>query len=114
MHNVTLADGTILTEMDGAKAPQLWRAGEREAVLLYLDGDVEQTLQLAQRLRDNSHVTWTSNRGRLQHVDIPLLTVEQVYAHGYPKIDTSWMTNPPTRDQFVAWMPDGVRLGVPA
>ena len=109
-HSVTLTDGTTLDGMGGAMAPKLWKAGERAAVLAYLDGDVSQTLALATRLRDNPNVSWLSNKERRNYVRIPLQTVAEVYAHGYPIPDTSWMQGAPTREQFIEWMPELVGL----
>src|SRR3990167_6251837 len=76
-HSVTLTDGTTLDGMGCAMAPKLWKAGERAAVLAYLDGDVSQTLALATRLRDNPNVSWLSNKERRNYVRIPLQTVKR-------------------------------------
>ena len=46
-HSVELNDKTLFTEMSGAKAPELWRNREFEAVKTYLKGDVTQPLKLA-------------------------------------------------------------------
>ena len=36
LHNVTLSTGEAITDMSGAKAPELWQAGEFDAGLAYL------------------------------------------------------------------------------
>jgi len=51
VHELQLKNGKMLRGMSGALAPKLWSAGETEAVLTYLRGDVEQTLALANIIR---------------------------------------------------------------
>ena len=101
---VTLRDGSTLDDMSGAKAPALWAAGEYEAVLTYLKDDVAQLIQLADQIRRTRSIQWTSGRGRPQFVAVErFLTVKECFA--IPEPDTSWMSSPPTRAQFVDWMP---------
>jgi hypothetical protein len=100
---VTLTDGREITDMDGAKAPQLWASGEYEAVLAYLKEDVVRLLGLADFIQDTKTIRWTSNRGRPQS-----LYVEQLYtvreAFEIPEPDVSWLRNPPQRSDFISWM----------
>jgi len=103
LHKVRLSDGTVLKEMDGAKAPLLWAKGEKEAVLNYLEQDVRQLLDLTQVVLQRSKIAWTSNSGRPQSIRLKkLYTVKECF--DLPEPDTSWMTNPPSRNQFVKWM----------
>ena len=101
---VRLSDGTLLEDMSGSKAPQLWKQGEYEAVIEYLKGDVRETLLLAEEIENYRYLRWNSNRGRRQHISFPkgLLTATECLEVDEP--DTSWMTNPPTRQQFLDWM----------
>lgn len=100
---VQLSDGSLLGDMDGAKAPALWAQGEEEAVIEYLKQDVRQQLQLAQSVLEQGSIRWISNSGNRQIVPFSrLLTVEECF--DLPSPDTSWMSDPPTREQFVAWM----------
>lgn len=104
LKTVRLADGTEIQDMDGSKAPELWAAGEYEAVLAYLEQDVRQLLQLAQLSRRRGKIQWTSRRGNPQEVRFPrLLTVSDCF--DLPEPDTSWMTDPPAREQFISWIP---------
>lgn len=99
---VQLSDGSYLEDMNGAKAPQLWADGEYEAVLDYLEGDVLNTLQLAQAMKQNKCLRWLSNAGRPQQITFDrLLTVQECLA--LPEPDTRWMTNPPSRLSFTSW-----------
>ena len=104
LHDVRLNDGTIMTDMDGAKAPEMWAAGERSAVLEYLKDDVRSTLETAEVIERDKMIRWTSRAGRYNNfwVQVPLSTVEQCMEIAMP--DNSWMTSPPTREGVLAWM----------
>ena len=106
--SVRLRNGTLITDMNGAQAPSLWQAGEQEAVLTYLKGDVEQLLALASLVETSRKIRWQSNRGKLQSVRLkPEHTVRDCFQ--IPEPDTSWMRNPPRRSTFVEWIPDWQR-----
>ena len=108
VHELTLKNGEMLSEMSGALAPKLWADGETDAVLTYLRGDVEQTLALAENVTETRKIRWTSGRGKPQSVAVPrLLTVRECFDIREP--DTSWMSNPPQREDFVEWIPDWER-----
>lgn len=62
-HTVTLADGRLIDNMDGARAPEMWEAGEYEAVLEYLQGDVNATLAAAIVIRERGTISWVSSKG---------------------------------------------------
>ena len=103
--NVPLTDGSVLTDMSGAQAPALWKAGEQEAVIAYLKGDVAQLLALASSVEETRTIRWNSNRGKPQLVRIKKQhTVRDCFQ--IPEPDTSWMSNPPLRSSFVDWIPD--------
>ncbi|MBT3337059.1 MAG: hypothetical protein HN855_16190 [Anaerolineae bacterium] len=105
VHEVELANGEILSEMNGGLAPELWAKGEHNAVLTYLRGDVEQTLALAKVIQETKSIHWTSGRGKPQSVSVPrLMTVRECFDIREP--DVSWMDNPPMREDFVKWIPD--------
>jgi hypothetical protein len=110
---VTLSDGRLLEGMQGALAPQLWADGEYEAVLTYLRADVENTLALAHAVERERAIRWTSNRGYPQSAPFDrLLTVRECF--DLPQPDTSWMSSPPRRGQFVSWMPADFRASLSA
>ena len=101
---VVLNDGTRLYEMTGARAPQLWRDGEYEAVLSYLREDVMPLLELARIVHNTKQIRWTSNQGRPNVVQVPKLwTVRECFQ--LPEPNTSWMRDPAQRAQLVEWMP---------
>ncbi|PKO20631.1 MAG: hypothetical protein CVU38_19100, partial [Chloroflexi bacterium HGW-Chloroflexi-1] len=106
---VTLKDGTRISDMSGLRAPELWAAGELEAVLEYLRGDASQLLELAELAQRKKALTWRSNRGMPQSISVKrLLPVTACF--DIPEPDVSWMDNPPTRQQFVDWIPGWEKL----
>ena len=103
LKEVTLSNGTMVNDMDGAKAPGFWAAGEHEAVLAYLREDVNQMLRLADVIREKKAIRWRSNSGNPQVVSVSkLLAVRECLE--IPEPDVSWMDNPPSRQAFVRWM----------
>jgi len=102
VHDVTLKDGTPLTDMSGGKAPALWRAGEYEAVKTYLKGDVVQLLALANDVIKMHNIQWTSKSGKPMYEPMQMWTVEETLS--WPAPNTSWMTNPLPRSKFIGWL----------
>lgn len=104
-HEVTLADGTRLTEMNGKLAPQLWAQGEYDAVLSYLREDVVQLIELVKVIRATRALAWVSQSGKRNSVPITRFwSVRECF--DFPLPDTGWMkTPPPERARFVDWMP---------
>ena len=90
--------------IDGAEACRLWRAGERQTVIDYCGQDARITLALALACEQEQAVRWTSRSGNLNTVALPTgwHTVSQAARSPYP--DTSWMTNPISRDSFTNWL----------
>lgn len=108
LKSVTLNDGSELKNMDGAKAPGLWAAGEHEAVLAYLREDIAQLLDLVETITINKSLRWLSRSGNLQKMPVHrLLTVRECYK--IPEPDVSWLRNPPRRSDFVNWMPEEIQ-----
>jgi hypothetical protein len=105
LKKVTLSNGDIIENMKGEQAPELWRNKEFDAVLDYLFIDVKEPLYLIDDIMESKKIEWTSNSGKRQRVFIDeLLLVKDCF--NIPEPDTSWMTNPPTRLQFIDWFPD--------
>jgi len=103
LKTVQLSDGSDIHDMDGSKAPDLWAAGEYEAVIAYLKEDVVQLLELAQSVDRRGRINWTSRSGNPQQIRFSkLLTVTECF--DIPEPDTSWMSDPPTREQFIDWI----------
>ncbi len=106
LKQVTLKSGEILGGMDGARAPALWAQGEYEAVLAYLRDDVLLPLQLARKIEQTRKINWTNSKGGLSTANFDrLYSVRECF--DFPQPDTSWMKNPPKREDFIRWMPGG-------
>ncbi len=104
LKEVTLKDGSTYDDMHGAKAPELWQAGEYEAVLAYLKQDVKATLETAEAALRLGYLGWFSTAGKWWKVDLPggkLPIVADCLQWKRP--DTSWMSNPLTRESLLAW-----------
>jgi len=100
LHTVRLKDGAEITDMSGAKAPELWKAGERQAVLDYLKVDVQGPLKLVDVIFKNKAIRWISKRGIPQAVRADLLTVAEAYEKLPKPADVSWLTNPVLREDL--------------
>ena len=104
LKSVTLADGRILEGMDGGKAPELWAAGECEAVLAYLAQDVRSTLETAETAVLRKRLEWRSSKGKLWRVGLTdgrLPTVMECL--GWPRPNVSWMDDPPEPFEICEW-----------
>ncbi len=100
---VRLRDGRVVS-FSGIEAPARWAAGEHEAVLCYLEQDVAQLLALSNRVAQKKCLNWTSQRGKPMSVRMARISTVRECA-AIPVPDTSWMDNPPTRAEFIAWIP---------
>lgn len=70
--SATLSDGTEITEMSGAMAPELWERGERSAVLHYLEGDCVTTLAVGDEVQNSGRLTYRMKKGN-DWIDLHLL-----------------------------------------
>jgi hypothetical protein len=103
IHTIRMNDGRE-APISGRDAPRLWQAGEYRAVMEYCAGDVRQTLALARECERRSRLSWTSRRGKPARMNLEKgwLTVRQCLA--LPEPDTSWMSDPVTRNRFTSWL----------
>ena len=103
MAALTNIDGKT-EEMDGAIAVQMWHDGQRQAVIDYCVQDAQTTLDLGLACEHLGRLSWTSQRGRPQTLDLRTgwRTVETALL--IPEPDTSWMTNPQPRSDFTSWL----------
>lgn len=106
---IILNDGTEIYDMDGSKAPNLWKKGEYDAVLSYLREDVEQLIKLAAVIIKTGKIKWASSNGKPQQIVMKSFPpVKECFK--LPPADTSWMKNPPHRQDFVSWIPDWEKI----
>lgn len=106
LHSVVLNDGSILNEMNGSRAPLLFRSGEYNAVLNYLKYDVIQPLKLSYAIEENGGIGWTSNSGKRNFVSTKLITVKESIKIEKPYV--AWMENPPSREKTYEWIPKNI------
>lgn len=106
LHQVQLNDKSTFGDMNGSKAPSLWRMGEYQAVRDYLRYDVVQPLKLANHIQSTGYIRWTSNSGKANSLKTKILTVKECVKLPLP--DTSWMSSSPKREEFISWIPESI------
>jgi uncharacterized protein YjbI with pentapeptide repeats len=92
----------------GGEVPKLWAKGEYARCLEYVKQDVQAIAHVTRHLLTNKGFVWRSQRGNSQNFGLPPqvrglsdMTVAKVL--GWPKPDTSWMSDAPRREDFLAW-----------
>jgi hypothetical protein len=90
--------------MSGQEAPVRWAEGRHEEVLGYNVQDSRLTLAVAETAERLGRLQWKTARGSIGRMPLPhgWLTVDE--ARHLPLPDTSWMSSPPSRARFTAWM----------
>jgi hypothetical protein len=90
--------------MSGFEAPQLWAEGHFEQVLEYVAQDARATMEIARTCAQRRSFAWITGKGanRSMRLTNGWLTVRE--ALQLPEPDTSWMSTPPSRQDFTAWM----------
>ena len=90
--------------MSGAKAPKLWAEGHFNEVLSYVAQDVRIALEIAQACERRRRLEWITRKGTRSSMPLPAgwITVKQALL--LPEPDTSWMSSPIPRRDFIAWL----------
>jgi RNase_H superfamily len=93
-----------LAGVEGIDAPALWAAGKHELVMEYVAQDVRTTLEIAHEAEKRRTFAWTTRKGTIGTMPLKSgwLTVEA--ALRLPLPDTSWMSGPPSRSDFMSWL----------
>lgn len=88
----------------GVDAPVLWAQGNHEKVIEYVAQDVRTTLAVAREAERRKAFAWTTRKGTVSTMPLQRgwLTVEE--ALKLPLPDVSWMSSPPVRKEFLAWL----------
>ena len=78
--------------------------GKHKEVIEYCLQDVRLTLQVAKKCELGRQLTWITQRGKAKQLGLPTgwLTVQEAYRLPLP--DTSWMSDPISRDGAVRWL----------
>lgn len=105
LHRVTLNDGTVLEDMSGEKAPELWARNERDAVRAYIAQDVIGPIALARVIERSHTVRWTSDNGypMKKIVGPPITFAELLKTPRPPK--PGWIKTPASLIAACSWMP---------
>ncbi len=90
--------------ISGIMAPRLWAEGRHQEILGYVSQDVQTTLQLATKCELCGQFRWITQKGTRQRIDLPEGWLTARAAFRLPQPDTSWMRNPPSRGEFIAWL----------
>jgi len=90
--------------MSGMLAPQLWAKGHHQEVLEYVAQDVRIALQVAQKSEDRHRFEWVTRKGILGSMNLPQGWLSILEAAKLPLPDTSWMTRPIPRSEFIQWV----------
>lgn len=100
----TLNDGTVIENMKGAVAPDMWAKGEFNAVLEYLNYDVCEPLALLQHMHNKKRIQWISAAGNPQSLNVErLMKVYEMYEY-FPD-HANWEKFNINKFQFINWMP---------
>ena len=90
--------------MKGNEAPLEWSKGNFQPVLDYCAQDVRLTLQIAEACDAAGHLRWKAGSGAIRQMPLPHGWLDVARAQQLPLPDTSWMSDPPTREQFTRWI----------
>jgi len=90
--------------ISGALAPVMWANGKYEEILDYCAQDARLTLTIAEECERIRQLQWITLRGTigLMPLQSGWLTVKQALALPIP--DTSWMRDPPSREDILKWI----------
>ena len=92
--------------MSGGEAPKLWAAGAFEKVLAYVAQDVRLALQVALECERRQEFVWVTAKGSRSAKPLQGGWRSVREAKLMPLPDTSWMSKPMKREEFLAWMVD--------
>lgn len=102
LNSVSKTFGLQAKEMSGADAPAQWEAGNFDAVIEYVIGDVKRLEGIIIEIIKQGGVKWTTRKGALKFQPMKkFLTVAECLR--LPEPDTSWMDNPLTREEVTSW-----------
>jgi hypothetical protein len=92
-----------LQGMNGSEAPALWAEGKHREVLDYVTQDVRATLELAVACEKRRELAWITRRGTRRYLPLPHGWLKVGEARLLPVPDTSWMSDPPSRERYTGW-----------
>jgi hypothetical protein len=93
--------------LSGHEAPALWAEGRYDEVLQYNIQDARLCLDIAREAERRGELNWITGRGRIGRMPLERGWLSVKQARRLPLPDTSWMSDPPARDDALAWFPSG-------
>lgn len=91
--------------MRGSQAPLLWAQGRHSEVIEYNVQDARLALQLAVACERVGALRWLTRKGQIAAMPLERGWLNVSEARRLPPPDTSWMSNPPKREDFFRWFP---------
>jgi len=91
--------------LSGRDAPVMWSQGRYQDVLQYNTQDARLSLRVAQEAERRAEFVWITRRGTKGCMPLEQGWCSVRQAHRLPLPDTSWMSNPTTREHFTTWLP---------
>lgn len=91
--------------MKGSAAPVLWAQGRSREVLDYNVQDALVLLELATACEYRGALEWVTRRGGTRLGPLPEGWLKVCDARALPEPDTSWMSDPPRRENSYRWLP---------
>ena len=91
----------------GNDAPFIWQTGNRETVIEYCGQDTAITLALGIECNRAGELRWRARSGKQNRLALPRGWLPVREAQGIRLPDTSWMTDPTSRENFDHWLKDG-------
>ena len=93
-----------LAGVEGITAPGLWGSGQYDLVTKYVAQDVSATLAVALKSESQKSFAWTTRKGTVSTMPLSKgwLCVDD--ANRLPLPDTSWMSKPLSRDDYLSWL----------
>lgn len=93
-----------LAGVEGIDAPSLWASGAYQVVTDYVAQDVRATLAVALKAESQRSFAWTTRKGTISSMPLPQGWLSVQAAARLPLPDNSWMSNPPSRRDFLSWL----------
>jgi hypothetical protein len=91
--------------MKSDDVPTMWGTGKRQAVIDYVNEDVEVTIQLAEKIARRKEISWVSKTGNPALLQIPEIKLVKDCMN-IPLPDVSWMKSSVPRENYVGWCLD--------
>lgn len=89
----------------GRDAPVMWAQGRCDEVLAYNLQDAKLALAIAHEAERRGELVWITRRGTQGRMPLRQGWRSVREALQTPRPDTSWMSDPPAREDFTAWLP---------